>query len=77
MSFKSILHPTDFSEQSMVAFSHALKLAIEEKAKFIVMYVQDGDVSHLKWEKFPKVRNTLNKWGLIDTNANRSSWHCS
>ena len=40
MSFKTILHPTDFSEQSMVAFSHALKLAIEEKARFIIMYVQ-------------------------------------
>ena len=35
MSFKSILYPTDFSEQSMVAFRHALKLALEQRAKLI------------------------------------------
>jgi len=71
MSFKSILHPTNFSEQSVVAFSHALKLALEEKAKLILMYVQEGDGSILQWDKFPKVRDTLNKWGLVDANVSR------
>ncbi len=71
MSFKSILHPTDFSEQSMVAFSHALKLALEEKARLILMYVQEGDNALLEWDKFPKVRDTLYKWGLVDADVKR------
>lgn len=71
MSFKTILHPTDFSEQSMVAFSHALKLALEEKARLILMYVQEGNNTLLEWEKFPKVRDTLQKWGLVEANVKR------
>ena len=71
MSFKTILHPTDFSEQSMVAFAHALKLALEEKARFIIMYVQEGDSTVLEWEKFPKVRDTLNKWGMVEADVKR------
>lgn len=71
MSFKTILHPTDFSDQSMDAFSHALKLALEEKARLILMYVQDGDNPLLEWEKFPKVRDTLHKWGLVDAGVKR------
>ena len=73
MSFKTILHPTDFSEQSMVAFSHALKLAVEEKARLIIMYVQEGDSTILEWEKFPKVRDTLNKWGLVEADVKRKN----
>jgi len=71
MSFKSILHPTDFSEKSMVAFIHALKLAVEERSKLILMYVQEEDTYKLEWENFPKVRDTLYKWGLIEEKANR------
>ncbi|MGI9535262.1 MAG: universal stress protein [Thermodesulfobacteriota bacterium] len=71
MSFKSILHPTDFSEQSMVAFNHALKLAVEQKAKLILMYAMEENKHILDWEKFPKVRDTLYKWGLIKKDASR------
>ena len=38
MCFKSILHPTDFSEDNIVAFNHALKLALESKSKLTLMY---------------------------------------
>ena len=71
MSFKSILHPTDFSEPSMVAFNHALKLALEEKSKLILMYTMEEDKHILDWDKFPKVRDTLFKWGLTNKDASR------
>ena len=71
MCFKSILHPTDFSEQSMVAFYHALKLALIQKSKLTLMYVTSKENDVLDWEKFPKVRDTLFKWGLISKNASR------
>lgn len=71
MSFKSILHPTDFSEKSMVAFNHALKLALEEKSKLILMYAMEEGKHTLDWDKFPKVRDTLVEWGLINKGASR------
>ncbi|NIP31845.1 MAG: universal stress protein [Candidatus Dadabacteria bacterium] len=72
MSFKSILHPTDFSDQSKVAFYHALKLALIEKSKLIVMYAMHEDKDPLDWDKFPKIRDTLHKWDLIDKDASRN-----
>lgn len=75
MSFKSILHPTDFSMQSMVAFNHALKLALIEKSELIIMYSMQDNTDNLDWNKFPKVRETLFRWGLVDKNSSRQDIH--
>lgn len=55
----------------MVAFNHALKLAIQEKSKLILMYAMGEDSQTLDWDKFPKVRDTLFKWGLIEQGSSR------
>ena len=55
----------------MVAFTHALKLAVEQKSRLILMYVQEGDSTMLEWDKFPKVRDTLHKWGLVEAGVKR------
>ena len=59
----SVLHPTDLSESSLVAFHHALKAAVQAKAQLTLLHVStDKD---LKWSDFPGVRETLERWGVL------------
>lgn len=66
----SIVHPTDFSEASQVAFAHALKLGLAAKAKFTILHSEEvageGDVD---WSAFPGVRSTLARWGILEADA--------
>jgi nucleotide-binding universal stress UspA family protein len=64
-----ILHPTDFSPQSHLAFAHALRLALSNEARLSLLHV--GDDSHEDWDRFPEVRKTLIRWGLIEEDAKR------
>ena len=59
----SILHPTDFSAGSLVAFHHALKAALIAKSKFTILHVATG--ASREWKDFPGVRQTLERWGVI------------
>jgi nucleotide-binding universal stress UspA family protein len=59
----SILHPTDFSEGSRVAFHHALKAALLAKSKLTLLHVSPGTAE--EWMDFPGVRETLERWGLL------------
>lgn len=59
-------HPSDFSTASEVAFRHALKIALQSKAKLDIMHVE----AHLKpekayWLDFPAVRTTLARWSIL------------
>lgn len=65
-----ILHPTDFSSQSHLAFAHALRLALHNEASLSLLHV--GDDSYEDWDRFPEVRKTLIRWGLIEEDAKRS-----
>jgi nucleotide-binding universal stress UspA family protein len=58
-----VLHPTDFSEGSLVAFHHALKAALLSRCKFTLLHVSTGGDS--KWSQFPGVRETLERWGVL------------
>src|SRR5262245_6990042 len=67
----SVLHPTDFSQGSLVAFHHALKAALLAKSKLTLLNVSpDGDSD---WSDFPGVRETLERWGLLPKNSPRSA----
>lgn len=67
----SVLHPTDLSESSLVAFHHALKAAVEAKAQLTLMHVsKDKD---LKWSDFPGVRETLERWGALPPGSPKSA----
>ena len=50
----SILHPTDFTEGSRVAFYHALKAALLAKSKLTLLHVSPG--TDWEWTDFPGVR---------------------
>ena len=69
----SILHPTDFSEGSMLAFCHALKIAVEYQASLSILHVDNKNSEDARWEDFPGVRATLQRWGLLPADAPRSA----
>lgn len=64
-----ILHPTDFSGTSNLAFAHALRLAITNKADLSLLHV--GEDSYEDWDRFPAVRKTLERWNLIEPGTSR------
>ena len=67
-----IIHPSDFSKASMLAFAHALKLALLSKAELEIVHVQahqPGSVQDVHWSDFPGVRATLARWNLISLDA--------
>lgn len=59
-----ILHPTDFSEASEVAFAHALAIALADKAKLTLIHAE-RDAAAPDWRRFPAVRRTLERWGCL------------
>jgi len=62
---RAIMHPTDFSELSLNAFVHALKLAIAVRSKLYLVHVAHRG-NEEPWHAFPHVRETLARWGLFD-----------
>ncbi|MCP4784205.1 MAG: universal stress protein [Fuerstiella sp.] len=65
-----ILHPTDFSPHADLAFGHALRVAIRNKALLSILHV--GKDTRSEWDRFPGVRQTLQNWGLLDSDARRA-----
>lgn len=66
-----VVHPTDFSRESDIAFAHALKAALFAKATLTILHVSSGEEQN--WTEFPGVRQTLERWGLLPTNSPRSA----
>lgn len=67
-----ILHPSDFSKSSRVAFAHALKIALQSKAELELVHVQRhkiGSAKDVPWTDFPGVRATLARWQLLPADA--------
>ena len=64
----SILHPTDFTEGSRVAFCHALKVALMAKSRLTLLHVSKGSAAN-----FPGVRETLERWRLLPSGSPRSA----
>lgn len=73
-----VLHPTDLSEASLVAFHHALALAIRRGAQFTLLHAV-GRRATDNWVDFPSVRHTLATWrragttGHLEDRIRRSS----
>jgi nucleotide-binding universal stress UspA family protein len=59
-----ILHPTDFSEASEVAFVHALKLTLLTRGRLHVLHVSAHE-GPVRWRTFPGVREALERWGVL------------
>lgn len=67
-----ILHPTDLSEASELAFAHALRLATHNQAFLSLLHVRRDDAEPVPWHEYPSVRETLARWGLLEAGARRS-----
>ena len=67
---KTVLHPSDFSEASMVAFAHALKTALIAKSKLSFIHVRDDEPERTE---FPGVREVLERWKVLPANSPRSA----
>ena len=68
---KSVLHPTDFSEASLVAFNHALRVAMLTQSKLTLLHVAHDRPS--TWADFPGIRETLERWGTLPKGSPRSA----
>jgi len=68
---ESVLHPTDFSEGSRVAFHHALKTAMLTRSSLTLLHVATDDTS--AWSQFPGVRETLERWGALPKGSEKSA----
>lgn len=67
---RHILHPTDFSQASMAAFGHALKLGLGMNSDLTIMHV-DPVRADPDFENFPRVRATLGRWGVLREGASK------
>jgi len=69
--FQAILHPTDFSHLSGLAFAHALRIALASKAKLHIIHVTPhaADVALA----FPHARHLLAQWGFCDDSDSPST----
>ncbi|OGA52009.1 MAG: hypothetical protein A3G25_19260 [Betaproteobacteria bacterium RIFCSPLOWO2_12_FULL_63_13] len=60
---RSIVHPTDFSEASIDAFAHALKIALLVRGRLDIVHVAAGH-DHGGDAMPPRMRHPLSLWGL-------------
>lgn len=72
LSVGNLLHPTDFSRGSQVAFAHALRIAVGAQGQLEILHV-DREQEHTDWDSYPPVRETLFKWGFLPQDARRSA----
>ena len=67
-----ILHPSDFTPASFIAFAHALKIALHSNAELEIVHVEPhtiGSDKDVHWSEFPGVRETLARWRILPTDA--------
>jgi len=70
---ESVLHPTDLSESSHEAFTHALAIALYRQASLTVLHVVPPGAAVDAWDGSPAVRATLERWGLLAPGSPRSA----
>ncbi|MEZ4739218.1 MAG: universal stress protein [Flavobacteriales bacterium] len=63
--FSRILFPTALQPEENAAFRTALRLALTEHGAITLLHVGDEDREHVPWERYPPVRKTLERWGVL------------
>ena len=61
----AVLHPTDLTSSSELAFAHALRLAASGRTKLYLLHA-DPSAEDTDWSAYPAVRRTLASWGMLD-----------
>lgn len=70
ISIGRVLHPTDFSHGSEVAFLHALRITCATRGSLSILHV-DHERREPDWDQYPSVRETLSRWNLLPPHAAR------
>jgi nucleotide-binding universal stress UspA family protein len=70
---RSVFHPTDFSEQSAGAFAHALAICLFRRAELTILHAGDHYLDGDEWQQFPAVRETLERWKLLEPGSPRAA----
>jgi nucleotide-binding universal stress UspA family protein len=67
----SVVFPTDFSDEGLVAFAHALRIGVANQSLLHLLHIGAGDEKH-NWALFPHVRKTLARWGMLEEGASET-----
>ena len=70
--FDKILHPSDFTETSQIAFCHGLKIALAAQAN-LQMFHASAKGEHHNYHDFPSIRDVLERWRVIPVDSQRSA----
>lgn len=65
LPFRSILHPTDYSQSSKFAFAHAVRLAAAARSQLHMLHVDD-EGENTDYDRFPRASELLKLWEMID-----------
>jgi nucleotide-binding universal stress UspA family protein len=68
---RSVFHPSDFGTASELAFAHALAIAVLRKAPLAILHSGQEHIGEDEWTRFPAVRATLERWGLLAEGSER------
>lgn len=66
---RSVLHPTDLSADSEIAFQHALAIALLRQTSLTLLHVEGSS----RGGELPSVREMLERWGLLEEGSSRSA----
>lgn len=72
--FTNLLHPIAFDREGVLAFSHALRLALAFRANLDLLHAE-GPEEGESWAQFPGVRETLARWGHIPEHSPPEAVH--
>lgn len=68
-----VLFATDLSHDGDLAFVHALRIALAGKGELAIVHAASRDVIGKEWDQFPRVRDSLAGWGLLELGAPTSA----
>lgn len=63
---------TDLTDASLPAFHHALSLALANRAQLTLLHIGPQHQDEVKWQAFPRVRETLARWGRLPADADQA-----
>lgn len=63
---------TDLTDASLPAFHHALSLALANRAQLTLLHIGPQHQDEVKWQAFPRVRETLARWGRLPADADQT-----
>lgn len=64
---------TDLTPATLPAFHHALALALAARARLTLLHIGPEHNDDVDWSAFPRVRDTLARWGRLAPDAPKSA----